>query len=591
MIMNANWLTIIAFLMPVPAIYLIYYRFLVLAPEYRKHAEACAGGILFATILLIVRPYIIDIIQVTITTIPLKALLEAALPEKLGAAIVLLAVFKYYANFSIIEGMLSAAMFGFGFSLVENGAYSLTYGDSIMTIRTLFSLPLHVSSCGILGYFLARRTLCATPVYRSIYLVKGIVYSVVIHAAFDALILSRSSAEYAAALVLVGSISVLEVLLAKSHTIPGRDILKAMGLRHEDGMAIEAERRYERWILQSMGRSTPGSKRIFLWNPSLSRVLFVLFLMGAAIYGISFRNALSASIGVNLSESAQIMIFGIFPVSLAAILLIIGSVNPDFFRSSEMRIPVIAEASIIHKVSLEEETFITYVLGFASCFLKTSEPIGIGQSFDMELSYAKRFTPPVRATIVWENHQNRNYPFGSIVSIDSKILFKYFIVRYTLFKFRKGLVYHLRLPGFESVRKLFLHPVSAMQEERLFTAGSVVFHEGDPADKFFLVKTGRVNLFKTKAENAIAIGAIEEGQIFGEMAVIPGRKRGSSAICEVDSIIAIADRANLFDLIQGSPEFSLLVIQMLAERTEASENILLEYIALLEREEKRNTTH
>jgi RsiW-degrading membrane proteinase PrsW (M82 family) len=579
------WFKLLIMLMPIPAVYLIYSRFFAFKPEFRKHAEALIGGILLAFFIYIASPLISILIPSNAPFI--AGFIKAALVEKGGALILLIIILRYYPNRSIVETALASAIFGVGFSIVENAAYMSNFGNSVIIVRSLFSLPIHMTSCGILGYYLGKRSLASTSALRKINLIKGLTIAVLIHGIYDTLLLSGAPLSYAAAPLLVISVAIMEFVFARAQSIPSQGILAAMGIHLENWISIDEQLRYERWIMQSMGRATAHAGRLFIWEPGITRLLIVILFMGFAIWGLSFREEISAMLNLSLTASDEIMVLGVFPISVSVILMIVGAVNPDFFSKNEMKIPVIIEATPVTDDD-SVDTFVTYSLSHASCFLKTHEPIGIGKEIVFNFNYGRQSSGDVRTRVVWENHHNRQYPFGTILHIDSYArLFSRYIIRYRLYKMWKGFVFNFQLPGFETTRRLFMHPLTAMQEDRIFVSGDPVFREGDDAKKFYLLKKGRVTIRKRKGEGEILIGAIDQGQLFGEMALIPGRKRGSSAICESDSIIAISDRSNLNEMIRYNPDFALSMIQMLAERTEASEAILLQYIALLEREEAR----
>src|SRR4030042_1609120 len=95
------WQKIAIALIPVPAFYLIYYRYFTFKPEYIKHIEAFFSGI--------------------------------------------------------------------GFSAVENVSYALNFGYSIIVIRIIFSVPLHLTTNGIMGYFLGMRKMSDTRINRVFY--------------------------------------------------------------------------------------------------------------------------------------------------------------------------------------------------------------------------------------------------------------------------------------------------------------------------------------------------------------------------------------------------------------------------------------
>jgi CRP-like cAMP-binding protein len=62
-------------------------------------------------------------------------------------------------------------------------------------------------------------------------------------------------------------------------------------------------------------------------------------------------------------------------------------------------------------------------------------------------------------------------------------------------------------------------------EAKSFSAGQVIIREGDPGDCAYLVVSGAVQVFRTVDGQLIVLANIEEGSIFGEMALIDNQPR------------------------------------------------------------------
>lgn len=60
-----------------------------------------------------------------------------------------------------------------------------------------------------------------------------------------------------------------------------------------------------------------------------------------------------------------------------------------------------------------------------------------------------------------------------------------------------------------------------------FTPTNLIFEKGDPADKFFVIESGEVEIFDPSANTRIA--KLTEGDAFGEQAILSGGIRGASA--------------------------------------------------------------
>lgn len=68
-------------------------------------------------------------------------------------------------------------------------------------------------------------------------------------------------------------------------------------------------------------------------------------------------------------------------------------------------------------------------------------------------------------------------------------------------------------------------------------AGEVIFYEGDPADCGYLIEEGKIEISATKSNEKIVMANLEEGELFGEVALIDGKARTATATALCDSIV------------------------------------------------------
>lgn len=66
-----------------------------------------------------------------------------------------------------------------------------------------------------------------------------------------------------------------------------------------------------------------------------------------------------------------------------------------------------------------------------------------------------------------------------------------------------------------------------------FTGGDVIFHEGSYSDDFYLIKSGRICIYKTSKLDGLRtnLATLGAGSLIGEMAAATGRVRSASAQC------------------------------------------------------------
>ena len=68
-----------------------------------------------------------------------------------------------------------------------------------------------------------------------------------------------------------------------------------------------------------------------------------------------------------------------------------------------------------------------------------------------------------------------------------------------------------------------------------FREGDVIFNEGDPGDSFYVVDEGSVELKKKADGVMVTLATIGNGVIFGEMALLDGRRRMATAVAAEDT--------------------------------------------------------
>ncbi len=564
-------------LIPIPLFYLIYFRYFSFRPVYSKHIEAFLSGIAFALFLLLADSFLLS--QIKFEGVFATGFVKAAMIEKVGVFLFLLFTLRHYPNFSAMEAIMSAMMFGLGFSVVENILYSEKFGESLVLLRILFSVPLHITTCGIMGYFMGLSRMCATFSFKAGSMIRALTYGIILHGIFDTILISGGYVSYFASPMLILLVFVLELLLAKTITILPHQILLAMNLRFEDWLIIERQQRYERWIMQSMGKPDLHPPVLFLWKPGIVRFFFMVVFMIAAVVGVSFKTEILAFLNLVLKPEDEIVLLGAFPLSMSLVMILVGAVNPEFFRKSKIKIPVISDVDVVFNEK-ENDILITYDITSVNCFINSSQYSTANKNISLKFSFSKFTSPEVKGEIVWENQGNYQESIGSVVNFKNPgYRFYLFLARYYFFRIWKGIVFTFKLPGFETTRKLFVRPVSTMQDIKVMSAGTVVYHEGEVGKEFYLLKKGSVIFYKKKdLDQIITVDVVEEGHIFGELSIKADNKRQTSAICATDCVIAVASRDNLSALIDNNPDFARSLIFTLVNRVQMSEGVYAEQI-------------
>ncbi len=557
--------TFLIAIVPVPLFYIIYSRYFLFRPEIYKHIESFFAGLTVSLLLVLLSPLFLHFFPET--EILTTAFLRAAVLEKIFCFIIIIIIQRHYTNFSILEATISGMLVGLGFSFVENIVYSLKMGSSIIIIRNLYSVPLHLTTCGIMGYYLGIRKQSVTMIFKVKNIIKSIAIPLFYHTTFDYLLLSGKIYTYLSMVVWLAMIVTLEFLIARCQIMLPLEVLKALKLRYEDWALNSRQKRYERWIEKSIGSFFNETENLFQWKPGIFRLIFVIFFFIISIVGLAYRYEIVRYFMFSLNNDEQILILGLFPASISTLLIIVGAINPNFFRNSELSIPIISDLEIKYPDG-SEETLVSYDVTSINAFLRTSSPIGIDTEVQLKFLHPHYCDDYIRSLVVWENHHNPAEPFGTIVKFyTTPWSFKIFLMKYSFFKIRKGVVYNLKLPGFELTRKLFLRPISIMQTDNIYKKGDIIFSQNEKAESFYMLKKGSVLIYKkSNYEQIITMGTVDEGEIFGEMAIITKDLRSASAICLSECVIAVSDKKNLLPLLESNTEFSKHLILTIINR-------------------------
>jgi CRP-like cAMP-binding protein/predicted acylesterase/phospholipase RssA len=99
------------------------------------------------------------------------------------------------------------------------------------------------------------------------------------------------------------------------------------------------------------------------------------------------------------------------------------------------------------------------------------------------------------------------------------------------------------------------------------TAGQSLFLQGEPGNAIYLILSGRIKLVRESASPAQVLAELGKGELLGELAVLTGEPRASTAIAVRDSTLARLEKPAFEALVAAFPtEFLGLFSRQLANR-------------------------
>ncbi len=119
---------------------------------------------------------------------------------------------------------------------------------------------------------------------------------------------------------------------------------------------------------------------------------------------------------------------------------------------------------------------------------------------------------------------------------------------------------------------------SSMSENRL-RRGEVLFHEGDPGDKLYIVTDGKVKLGRTSSdgrENLLAI--LGPGQMFGELSLFDPGPRSATVTAVTETTFLSLSHDDLLRWLEGRPGVSLGLLTQLAGRLRKTNEVVADLV-------------
>jgi len=118
----------------------------------------------------------------------------------------------------------------------------------------------------------------------------------------------------------------------------------------------------------------------------------------------------------------------------------------------------------------------------------------------------------------------------------------------------------------EPLSKEELEELSRRYPDRRIRAGQFLHTPGDPSERLFILKRGKVRLYRVAEGSEFTLAVVEEGTVFGEMALTAQHLRQAYAQAMEPSLVLSMSRDDLENLMLMYPEVGLQVARLLSER-------------------------
>lgn len=93
---------------------------------------------------------------------------------------------------------------------------------------------------------------------------------------------------------------------------------------------------------------------------------------------------------------------------------------------------------------------------------------------------------------------------------------------------------------------------------RKYREGEMVFEQGDQVKEMYIIRSGKVRIFRETDEGEVVFANLGPNEFFGEMAFFGNLTRSASAKAMEDSELLVVDRETLMNFIKDPVIWSIL---------------------------------
>ena len=130
---------------------------------------------------------------------------------------------------------------------------------------------------------------------------------------------------------------------------------------------------------------------------------------------------------------------------------------------------------------------------------------------------------------------------------------------------KKALLANSELLG--ELQEDMLDRLLSMTVTRKLAKNETLFVKGDPGDSFFGVQEGKIKIVTTSPNGKeVTLNIIEEGQFFGEIALLDGMDRTADAIAMEKTELMVIQRRDFIPFLEKHPKLCIQVMQLLCHR-------------------------
>ena len=107
-----------------------------------------------------------------------------------------------------------------------------------------------------------------------------------------------------------------------------------------------------------------------------------------------------------------------------------------------------------------------------------------------------------------------------------------------------------------------------------YSAGEVIFHQGDLGTDMFIIQDGEVHIIKNINGASHILSKLEKGDFFGEMSVLESVPRSADAVAITEVRTLVINGARFDEMLRKNPEIAVRIIRKYSKRLREANTLL-----------------
>ncbi len=147
-----------------------------------------------------------------------------------------------------------------------------------------------------------------------------------------------------------------------------------------------------------------------------------------------------------------------------------------------------------------------------------------------------------------------------------------------------------QIPLFSSLKHEDIEIIAALLRRRSIKKGDIIFQKGDEGTALYAILSGRIKIIVTRpVGDKITVAILNDGDFFGEMALLDGMPRSADAVALEEAQLAVLDRHDFLAFLAQQKHAALAILRTLSLRLRKTDDLLAEicFLSLSARLAKR----